>query len=135
MTEIWKRIPLWATYEVSTLGNVRSVDRTIWVKNPRGVVAPRKFVGRVLTKNKIKSGYEMVSLTSPKRKRRYAYVHDLVLEAFVGNKPKGKEMCHNNGVRADNRLENLRYDTRSANAQDCVKHGTCHLLRQNRRAA
>jgi hypothetical protein len=46
------------------------------------------------------------------------YVHDLVLLAFVGPKPEGLEVCHGNDVKADNRLQNLRYDTRSANAQE-----------------
>ena len=34
-------------------------------------------------------------------------VHRLVLESFVGQCPKGMECCHYNGIRDDNRLENL----------------------------
>jgi hypothetical protein len=33
------------------------------------------------------------------------------------------DICHNNGDRNDNRAENLRYDTKSANGNDAVKHG------------
>ena len=55
-------------------------------------------------------------------------VHRLVLETFVGSCPGGMQTCHNNGIRTDNRLENLRWDTRSNNAYDAVKHGTCNLL-------
>lgn len=51
-------------------------------------------------------------------------VHRLVLETFVGSCPEGMETCHNNGVRTDNRLCNLRWDTRSNNSRDSVKHGT-----------
>ena len=36
------------------------------------------------------------------------------------------EVCHNNGRPADNRLENLRYDTPSNNNRDKVRHGTDH---------
>lgn len=50
--------------------------------------------------------------------------HRLVLEAFVGPCPEGMECCHNDGNPANNKLENLRWDTRSANHQDAVKHGT-----------
>lgn len=57
------------------------------------------------------------------RGRKYR-VHRLVLEAFVGPCPPGMECCHNNGNPADNRLENLRWDTRSANCLDAVQHGT-----------
>ncbi|MES5383891.1 NUMOD4 motif-containing HNH endonuclease [Mycolicibacterium conceptionense] len=48
----------------------------------------------------------------------------LVLAAFVGPCPDGMECCHNDGDAGNNRLENLRWDTHSANVLDCVKHGT-----------
>lgn len=51
-------------------------------------------------------------------------VHRLVLETFMGACPEGMEACHNNGDRLDNRLGNLRWDTRSNNAKDAVRHGT-----------
>ncbi len=51
-------------------------------------------------------------------------VHALVLSAFVGPRPKGFQACHNNGIRSDNRLENLRWDTVSANHMDKHAHGT-----------
>ena len=52
-------------------------------------------------------------------------VHRLILETFVGPCPPGMEACHGNGIRTDNRLENLRWDTRKANCADAVRHGTC----------
>jgi hypothetical protein len=42
-------------------------------------------------------------------------VHRLVLLAFVGPCPAGHEVLHLNHQPADNRLENLRYGTRSEN--------------------
>jgi hypothetical protein len=51
-------------------------------------------------------------------------VHKLVLEAFRGKAPLGKECAHNNGVRHDNRLTNLRWATRVENFADKRKHGT-----------
>lgn len=52
------------------------------------------------------------------------YVHRLVLETFLGSPLEGMQACHNNGKRADNRLENLRWDTPSNNNLDKKKHGT-----------
>ena len=49
--------------------------------------------------------------------------HRAVLETFVGPCPPGMEGCHNNGNPADNRLENLRWDTRQNNMIDKVNHG------------
>lgn len=37
------------------------------------------------------------------------------------------ECCHRPGGPSDNRLENLRWDTRSENARDIVRHGNHHL--------
>src|SRR5205823_107785 len=50
-------------------------------------------------------------------------VHCLVLQAFVGAPPEGAVACHNNGNGYDNRVVNLRWDTRKANALDAVRHG------------
>ncbi len=58
--------------------------------------------------------------------KEFSLVHHLVLEAFVGQRPEGMEGCHNNGNRADNRLENLRWDTHVGNMKDKILHGT-HL--------
>lgn len=121
---LWKPIPGWeAAYQVSDTGLVASVARTVIVRDPQGRLRPRRFSARLLAPATAKNGYHMVSLTSPGRTRKYAYVHDLVLAAFRGPKPAGKESCHRNGKRTDNRLRNLRYGTRSENAIDRKKHG------------
>jgi hypothetical protein len=51
-------------------------------------------------------------------------VHTLVLEAFVGPCLPGMECCHRDGNPANNRLDNLRWDTRAANRRDMLRHGT-----------
>jgi len=63
-------------------------------------------------------------------KQRDIPVHGLVLEAFVGPKPKGKEARHLNGDKTDNRIENLKWGTRSENSRDQIRHGTAKCLRQ-----
>lgn len=54
-------------------------------------------------------------------------VHRLVLSAFVGPRPYGHEACHGDGDKANARLQNLRWGTRSENARDRVRHGTFTL--------
>jgi HNH endonuclease len=68
-------------------------------------------------------GYLMVHFFRD-QKRHPKYIHRLVLEAFVGPCPPGMEACHRNGDRTDNRIENLRWDTRKNNHADKVIHGT-----------
>ena len=50
-----------------------------------------------------------------------------VLNAFVGPRPDGLFACHNNGDKLDNSLSNLRWDTRSNNERDKLKHGMLKL--------
>ena len=47
-----------------------------------------------------------------------------VLSAFAGARPYGMECCHNDGDPSNNNLQNLRWDTKYANEQDKLKHGT-----------
>lgn len=71
-------------------------------------------------------GYRRVCLFVQQGKRRWQdfAVHVLMMEAFVGPRPPGHYVCHNNGDPADNRLENLRYDTPKGNSADASRHGT-----------
>lgn len=119
MTELWRAIPGWEEeYEASDQGRIRSVERTVIAKDPRGNVRPRLYSGRILRTPCCAFGYPMVVLSRPKKKPTHSYVHDLVLLAFVGPKPEGLEVCHYDGIRTNNSIINLRYDTRSANAAD-----------------
>lgn len=48
-------------------------------------------------------------------------IHNLIARAFLGNKPKGYDIDHINGNKADNRPSNLRYVTRSENLRGYQK--------------
>lgn len=104
------------SYEVSSLGRVRSVDRIVTFKDGRKRLAR----GRVLRSWSNNLGHQVVGLAN----RQRAFIHCLVLEAFVGPRPDGLVACHNNGQSTDNRVENLRWDTYSENNLDLVRHGT-----------
>ncbi|KKM63215.1 hypothetical protein LCGC14_1513630, partial [marine sediment metagenome] len=51
-------------------------------------------------------------------------IHRLILETYIGPRPKGMECRHLNGNPADNRFENLCWGTHVENSQDSIKHGT-----------
>lgn len=68
-------------------------------------------------------GYLEVSLQR-EGKQYTRKVHSLVLRTFIGPRPEDLQGCHNNGNKLDNRLDNLRWDTASANQLDRIKHGT-----------
>lgn len=115
----WREIPGHPGYEVSSNGMVRSLDRVLVQKN--GV--PHTFYGRVLKLKTDRAGYQFVAL--PERRDRR--VHQLVLEAFVGPRPSPEHVTlHENDVRDDNRVGNLRWGTQSDNIRDAVarrRHG------------
>lgn len=120
--ENWKPIPGYeGCYEVSDQGRVRSLGRTIFYRDGR----TKTIRERILKPNNTGKGYKNVSLWKD-HKVQVKLIHALVTEAFIGPRPEGLEVCHNNGNPGDNRLENLRYDTRSANALDRTKHGNNH---------
>ena len=68
-------------------------------------------------------GYLFVNLHRAGRKEPQ-FIHHLVLGAFVGPRPPGLICCHWDGDTANNRLENLRWDTCKSNCDDMLRHGT-----------
>jgi hypothetical protein len=116
--EQWRPVVGHPGYEVSDLGRVRSLDRIVEAKGATG--GPRRYKGQML--NPGPSNFGHLSVVLGRHKTRM--VHTLVLEAFVGPRPKGMDGCHGPGGTQDNRLENLRWDTRSNNILDGVRAGT-----------
>lgn len=64
-------------------------------------------------KPRLSAGYPSVNI-----RRSTRYVHDLSLTAFVGPRPPGREACHRNNDKTDNRLSNLRWGTHTENYAD-----------------
>jgi hypothetical protein len=81
-----------------------------------GTWLPLKPIGRAC-------GHLSVNLHRARRKVPRSIRH-LVLEAFVGPCPPGLDCCHWDGDPANNRLENLRWDTCKSNCDDMLRHGT-----------
>lgn len=118
MSEEWREIPGWeGFYAVSTLGRVKGLPRTI---QHRGRLI--RIPERIMKQHVNAGGYLNVWLSRDGRGRR-VMVHRIALLAFVGPPPEGTEGCHNDGVCTNNKLSNLRWDTRSANQRDLVAHG------------
>lgn len=115
MHEVWKDVQGWERYyQVSNLGQVRSLDRTIRCRNPQGRMASRRFRGRTLVSCASKLGYPGVHLTRPGRVE-YHFVHWLVAAAFIGPRPRGLVVMHKDETQDNNRVTNLKYGTHSEN--------------------
>lgn len=116
--ERWASIPGYDGYQVSDIGRVRTLDRRILGKDGR-VELHR---GKILKPQRLKNGYQEVYLCDGKS-RRHRTVHSLVAGAFLGERPAGHDVLHLNGDRSDNRVENLRYGTRSENFHSTYDYG------------
>jgi hypothetical protein len=125
LREEWRPVVGWeGMYEVSDQGRVRSLERTC-----PGRWGTRRVPSKMLTPSPNNHGVAAVGLYDGNGKRSTQRVCQLVLEAFVGPKPAKLDCCHWNDDPSDNRLENLRWDTRSANQLDAVRNG--HNVRAN----
>jgi len=110
--EIWKDVSGHeGHHQVSNLGRVRSLKL-------RGNCKPYSEP-KILKQFSWENGYMRVQMA-----RQETSVHRLVLETFVGPCPKGCEAAHLNGVRSDNRLDNLKWVTRKENHSHKKAHGT-----------
>lgn len=104
--EIWKSIPGYeGRYEVSSAGRVRSVDRVVvnYVK------------GKLLADSRDLDGYIQTGLSDLNGKVKNKKRHRIVVEAFLGSIPAGRQINHKNGIKDDNRIENLEICTPKEN--------------------
>jgi hypothetical protein len=120
-TVTFRDIPGFPGYRVGDDGSVWSCYRRSKFAGPRTLDGP--WVQLRLKKQR--SGHLVIRLSDASGRRRWHSVHHLVLYAFVGPRPPGKEACHfPDRNPANNHLNNLRWDTKKANHADAVVHGT-----------
>lgn len=107
---MWTDIPGFPGYQACKAGDIKRLERTDRLG--------RRVAEQIMTGTITESGHRRYLLGG-----KWIDGHVAVLTTFVGPRPPGMEACHNNGDGLDNRLENLRWDTRSANILDKIRHG------------
>ena len=112
MKEIWKDIEGYeGIYQVSNLGNIYSIKRSK-IKSIRQI-----------------KGYSMVNLCN-NYKERLTSVHRLIAIHFIPNIENKSQINHINGIKNDNRIENLEWCTSKENIHHAHKLG---LKNKNRK--
>jgi hypothetical protein len=102
------QIPGWPEYTISKNGEVRRVTGAC------GAVVGKKLKWSIL-----KNGYAKVALCRDSCRKEYL-VHRLVALTYIGN-PENLDVCHFDGDKLNNNLENLRIDTRKGNMADQIR--------------
>ena len=107
--EEWKQIVGFPNYEISTKGNIRTKERL----NNKNDIKKSKL----LSKRKNNVGYEYVILSNKTQKHKTLTVHRLMAKTFLNNYSDNLEVNHINGIKDDNRIENLEMTTHSENVK------------------
>jgi len=119
--EEWKPIAGYeGRYDVSSHGRVRS-----WI---RRVGSRVEFLDKPVLKAQQSTGlggrYRNVGLYAGNGRQVTPCVHQLVAEAFLGPKPPGHEVAHDDGDGHHNWVENIEWKTPKDNHADKLRHGT-----------
>lgn len=113
--EIWKDIEGYeGLYQVSNLGRVK---RMRFINKNTNIEKER------IKSQKIrKDGYLEVALYK-NGKGKYIQVHRLVAKSFIPNPKKLPQVNHRNGIKTDNRVENLEWVTPKENIVHAISTG------------
>lgn len=118
MSERWRPVPGYERfYEISDMGQFIILQ----TRRRRG--------GRAQEAGVFEGDKVCLLYNEPDDPIRRVFLSNLVLETFIGPRPPGLECCHLDDDRRNNRLDNLRWDTHSANKLDAVKNGIANHQR------
>lgn len=107
MDIVWKQIGDFINYEVSSTGGVRRAD-----------------IERCLKPSRTSDGYLCVGLYNRETGQKKSFmVHRLVAAAFLSNEGDRPTVNHLNGVKTDNRVENLEWATNKEQTDHAIQMG------------
>lgn len=116
--EIWKDIKDYeGLYQVSNLGRVKRLARSFIMKNGMR----RTYKEKILSNKGLdKDGYVLRILSKDNKPKTFK-MHRLVAQAFIPNQEELPEVNHKNGIKNDNRVENLEWISTSQNQKHSIK--------------
>ena len=118
MNEEWKDIIKWnCDYQISSFGRIRRSKPCL------GKGSKMTFVGKILKPCISSHGYE-VFFTGRKPNRLRSSIHRLVAEAFIPNPDNKPHVNHIDGVKTNNRVDNLEWNT----VEENVNHNDVMII-------
>lgn len=124
MDEIWKDIEGYeGCYRISSIGRVKSLERTVRChKNANGIDTVKTLEKMFLKPMIRRGGYFFVQLSKNGVKTSFS-IHRLVISAFTPNVDNKPQINHINGIKTDNRIENLEWCTSLENQMHAIRTG------------
>lgn len=120
--EIWKDIPGYKNYyQVSNIGRVRSLTRVVGFKRV-GHKSKKTEIGKLKKLVPDKNGYLRTSFYKDAKSIRRG-AHQMVALAFIPNPDNKPFINHKNGIKTDNRVENLEWCTPEYNEKHATYNG------------
>jgi hypothetical protein len=101
-------------YKVSTHGRVKSLSKIVKSRNRASGVNTRTIAEGIRKSEPTNNGYLRITLSKDGVNKRIS-IHRLVAKTFIGNPQEKKAVNHKNGIKTDNRVENLEWVTHSEN--------------------
>ncbi|MBR2399517.1 MAG: HNH endonuclease [Alistipes sp.] len=116
--EIWRQVDgTQGRYEISSFGRFRFKGSLITYKDGR----KRYYPPHIVKTRPDKNGYPLVSIRN-NGKHNHFKIHRLVASTFIPNPSNKREVNHINGIKSDNRVENLEWVTSSENKLHAIAH-------------
>lgn len=109
-------------YEVNKSGIVRSIDRIVDIERGNQRYSILRKGGVVKIQKSIGYGYLAVELRKNGERKTW-FLHRILALTFIKNPENKKCVNHKNGIKTDNRIENLEWVTHSENFQHAVETG------------
>jgi hypothetical protein len=119
--EIWRdAIGYEGLYLISSVGRVRSLYKEVAYRNQK---SPRIFPEKIITPILSRKGYATINMRNRAGSQTPVKIHRLVAIAFIPNPDNKPQVNHKNGIKTDNRVENLEWATNQENVIHSYKTG------------
>lgn len=115
MKEIWKPVKGYeGYYEVSNLGRIKALTRTVQGKTRNGKPCPRIVKEHIMHQPNCTNGYKQIALSKDSEVKMYR-VHRIVAEAFLDNPKNYPEVNHIDEDKTNNCVTNLEWCSHAYN--------------------
>lgn len=124
--ETWKDIPNYeGWYQASSIGRIKGIKRII-PNNCTKNGDPVYKTERLLKQNLNRQGYPVCTLTKNLKRKTFT-VHRLVALTFVPNPDNKPQVNHKDGIKLNNTVENLEWNTCQENIIHAWNNGLKHM--------